>query len=94
METKLNCLKLRDSDSKCVRATKKELIVDHDGELIDNEGDPMEEFETKAGEKKSNHSNCTLAWRENWEDVEDDNDFSKNLQPQIQDAKFQDLKLT
>lgn len=63
--------------SKCVQATDGELKIDHDADLIDNEGDPLEEFETY--ENLTDHSKCTLAWQEDWEDANECQDLFDNL---------------
>ena len=31
--------------ASCIRVSQSELLVDHDAELLDIEGDPLEEFE-------------------------------------------------
>ena len=69
-----------DDHSKCVKAIEGELKIDHDGELIENEGDHLEEFETKKSEELKDHSKCTLAWEENWgDDGEDETELDKIL---------------
>ena len=56
--------------SKCVRALPNKLKTDHDANLIDGEGDPLEEFEFNDPryENLVDHSKCTLAWTEDWEE--------------------------
>ena len=44
-----------------------DLKIDQDADLIDNEGDSLEEFQ--APEYLTDHSRCTLAWSEDWEDT-------------------------
>ena len=51
---------------------KGDLKIDHDANLIDIEGDPLEDFKMKLNENRIDHSSCTLAWTENWEDTAED----------------------
>ena len=44
----MNKVKSANNHSKCVIATNNEVKVDHDAQLIDTEGDPLEEFEQTA----------------------------------------------
>ena len=41
----MNKVESSNDHSKCVIATNNEVKVDYDAQLIDNEGDPLEEFE-------------------------------------------------
>ena len=69
----MNEAKSNDDLNKCVKLTKDDIKINHDADLIDIEGDPLEEFETKQYENLTDHSNCTLAWTENWKDTIEDN---------------------
>ena len=69
----MNEAKSNDDHTKCVKPTKDDIKINHDADSIDIEGDPLEEFETKQYENLTDHSNCTLAWTENWEDTAEDN---------------------
>jgi hypothetical protein len=69
----MNEAKSNDDLNKCVKLTKDDIKINHDADLIDIEGDPLEDFETKQYENLTDHSNCTLAWTENWEDTTEDN---------------------
>ena len=69
----MNESKFNDEHTKCFKPNEGDLKIDHDVNLIDIEGDPLEEFETKQYENLTDHSNCTLAWTENWEDTAEDN---------------------
>ena len=37
--------------ASCIRVSQSELLVDHDAELLDIEGDPLEEFEVTKSDK-------------------------------------------
>eukprot|EP00093_Oithona_nana_P010538 10538.XXX_281485_281028_1 [CDS] Oithona nana genome sequencing. len=65
--------KVPEDHASCIRVSQSELLVDHDAELLDIEGDPLEEFEVTKSDKvdKVIHSRCTLAWQETWEDSDD-----------------------
>ena len=69
----MNEAKSNDDHTKCVKPTKGDIKINHDADLIDIEGDPLEEFETEQYENLTDHSNCTLAWTDNWEDTTEDN---------------------
>ena len=69
----MNESKSNDDHTKCVKPTKGDLKIDHDANLIDIEGDPLEDFKTKQYENLTDHSSCTLAWTENWEETAEDN---------------------
>ena len=69
----MNEAKSNDDHKNCVKPTKGDIKINHDTDLIDIEGDPLEDFETKQYENLTDHSNCTLAWTENWEDTTEDN---------------------
>ena len=69
----MNEAKSNDDHTKCVKPIKEDIKINNDADLIDIEGDPLEEFETKQYENLTDHSNCTLAWTENWKDTIEDN---------------------
>ena len=69
----MNESKFNDDHTKCVKTTEGDLKIDHDANLIDIEGDPLEDFKMKLNENLIDHSSCTLAWTENWEDTAEDN---------------------
>ena len=58
-----------DDHSNCVRALPNELKIDYDASLI--EGDPLEEFNDPRYGNLVDHSKCTLAWTEDWEEFEE-----------------------
>ena len=64
--------------SKCIQANDKEINVDHDANLIENEGDPLEEFDTDE-KSNSHHARCKTVWLENWEDAADEEELSEKL---------------
>ena len=68
----MNEAKSNEDHTKCVKPTKGDLKIDHDANLIDIEGDPLEDFKMKLNENLIDHSSCTLAWTENWEDTAED----------------------
>ena len=69
----MNESKSNDDHTKCVKPTEGDLKIDHDANLIDIEGDPLEDFKMKQNENLIDHSSCTLAWTENWEETAEDN---------------------
>jgi hypothetical protein len=73
LRLEMNKAKSNDDHIKCVKPTQGDIKINHDADLIDIEGDPLEEFETKQYENLTDHSNCTMAWTENWEDTTEDN---------------------
>ena len=60
-----------DDHSKCVKALPNELKIDHDANLIEGEGDPLEEFNDPRYGILVDHSKCTLPWTEDWEEFEE-----------------------
>ncbi len=70
-KSKVNPLKFAGlhDHSRCVQAIEGDIKIDHDADLLNNEGDPLEEFVIE--ETLTDHSRCTLPWSESWEDTEE-----------------------
>ena len=43
--------KVPEDHASCIRVSQSEILVDHDAELLDIEGDPLEEFEVTKSDK-------------------------------------------
>ena len=71
-------LKALHDHSRCVKALPNELKIDHDADLIEGEGNPLEEFNEPMYENLIDHSKCTLAWTEDWAEAEEI-ELSKSL---------------
>lgn len=64
--------------SKCIKASENEIKADHDADLIEIEGDPLEEFEDPMYSKLTDHSECVLLWEDQWEEY-DESELSDDL---------------